>query len=218
MGTLVSSALAATFTLQLSAPSSAVVGHPFVIQATGTDPTDQGALYLEIDLIPASVTTTCPSGYLTASQLATSTGGDLVAFDQRETFDSAGNFSMPVGYTPKAPGQVLLCGYTDDGATDTLATASTIVNIQRASAKPTNVTKPHITRSGNHLTCKHGSWSNKPSSYSYRWLVKGKAKKGARGRKLRVTGRLRGDKVRCKVAAANASGTTTAVSAPVRIR
>ena len=37
---------------------------------------------------------------------------------------------MPVGYTPKAAGQWLFCGYTDDGATDTLASSS--VNVGRS--------------------------------------------------------------------------------------
>jgi hypothetical protein len=41
-----SAAPAASFTLNLSAPATAVVGQPFVIQASGTDPTDQGALLL----------------------------------------------------------------------------------------------------------------------------------------------------------------------------
>ena len=76
-GVAAAPALGATFTLSLSGPSTAVVGHPFVIQASGTDPTDQGALYLEVDAIPTTVTSTCPSGYLSGSQLATSTGGTL---------------------------------------------------------------------------------------------------------------------------------------------
>ena len=121
LGAATSPALAAPFALSLSAPATATVGQPFVIQASGTDPTDQGALYLEIDAIPAGVATSCPSGYLDAAQLATSTGGALVAFDQRENLDATGSFSTPVGDTPKAAGQVLFCGYTDDGATDTLA-------------------------------------------------------------------------------------------------
>jgi hypothetical protein len=131
-GTVASPPSAATFTLNMSAPATAIVAQPFVIQASGTDPTDQGALYLEIDSIVTSVATSCPSGYLNAAQLATSTGGDLVAFDQRENLDAAGGFSMPLGYTPKAAGQWLFCGYTDDGATDTLATSSAPVNIQAA--------------------------------------------------------------------------------------
>jgi hypothetical protein len=219
LGVAAASAFGATFTLALSGPATAVVGHPFVIQAGGTDPTDQGALYLEIDAIPTTVTSTCPSGYLSGSQLATSTGGDLVAFDQRENLDAAGNFSNPVGYTPKAQGGLLFCGYTDDGATDTLATSSMIVNVQSASGKkPANTKKPRVSRSHNNLICTHGSWSGSPSHYAYRWLVNGHAKKGAHGSKLAVTRSLRGGhKVQCSVTASNATGSSTAASAPFTV-
>jgi hypothetical protein len=231
LGLAASPAPAANFTLSLSAPATAVVGQPFVIQASGTDPTDQGALYLEIDSIATSVATSCPTGYLSAAQLATSTGGDLVAFDQRENLDAAGSFSMPVGYTPKAAGQWLFCGYTDDGATDTLATSSVAVNIQAAAgappasgpppaavAKPSDTTRPRVTRSGSRLRCSAGAWSNDPTSYAYRWLVSGRATKGAHRATLAVTRRLRGHKVQCSVRASNAAGAATAVSAPFKIR
>jgi hypothetical protein len=220
-GTAASPAPAATFTLNLSAPATAVVGQPFVIQASGTDPTDQGALYLEIDSIATSVATSCPSGYLTAAQLATSTGGDLVAFDQRENLDAAGGFSMPVGYTPKTAGQWLFCGYTDDGATNTLAASSVPVNIQAAPtaiAKPAATRRPRVARSGSTLRCSRGGWSNDPSAYAYRWLVNGKARKGAHSATLAVTRRLRGHKVQCSVRASNAAGAATAVSAPFKVR
>ena len=177
LGAATSPALAAPFALSLSAPATATVGQPFVIQASGTDPTDQGALYLEIDAIPAGVATSCPSGYLDAAQLATSTGGALVAFDQRENLDATGSFSTPVGDTPKAAGQVLFCGYTDDGATDTLAASSVVVNVQAAAdsppppgspaaaiAKPANTRQPRVARSGANLRCHRGTWSNEPSN------------------------------------------------------
>src|SRR6476469_1578937 len=82
-----SAASAATFTLTLTGPTTGVVGQPLVLHAGGTDPTDQGALYLEVDEISGSVASTCPSDYLAASQLATSTGGRLIALDQRENLD-----------------------------------------------------------------------------------------------------------------------------------
>jgi hypothetical protein len=237
LGMAATPAPAASFTLNLSAPATAVVGQPFVIQASGTDPTDQGALYLEIDSIATSVATSCPTGYLDAAQLATSTGGGLVAFDQRENLDAAGSFSVPVGYTPKAAGQWLFCGYTDDGATDTLATSSVAVNIQApgsappgpgsppasgsppaAVAKPADTTRPRVSRSGSRLRCRPGAWSNDPSSYAYRWLVNGRARAGAHSATLAVTRGLRGHRVQCSVRAANAAGAATAVSAALKIR
>lgn len=229
--------MAAPFTLTMSAPAVAVVGQPLVIQASGTDPTDQGALYLEVDALSASVATSCPSGYLDAAQLATSTGGALVAFDQRENLDAVGSFSAPVGYTPKAAGPLVFCGYTDDGATDTLAASSAAVNVQAAggspppsgsppppasssavAAKPASTSRPRVVRSGSRLRCSTGTWSNAPSSYAYRWLVNGAVRKGAHASTLAVTHGLRGHRLQCSVRAANAAGAATALSAPFKVR
>ena len=160
-----------------------------------------------------------------------------MAFDQRENFDANGNFSMPLGYTPKSAGGVLFCGYTDDGAADTLATASTLVNVTAPPSgsgpsptptptptpaphrlgKPVDVVPPHVFRSGHNLVCSKGSWSGTPSSYTYGWLVNGKAKRGAHGTKLAVTRPLRGHRVQCSVTARNAAGSSTALSRPLSV-
>ena len=86
---------------------------------------------------------------------------------------------------------MLFCGYTDDGATDTLATSSMTVIVQSAPAnkpaRPANTRRPSVSRSRSTLICNRGSWSGSPSRYSYRWLINGHAKKGAQGSKLAVT-------------------------------
>jgi hypothetical protein len=227
-------ALGGTYTVNLSAPPTAVVGQPTIIQATGANPADDFfSSWLDVHAIPTSVLSTCPSGYLNASQVASSTfahGGENVAIAQREDVDSAGNFSMPIGYTPRMPGRFLICAYTNDGATATLATASLILDVQGAGApapthsptspapqgmaRPANVTKPRVRRSGGKLLCNRGRWRNSPSHYSYRWLVNGRAKRGARGQTLRITRQLRGRRVQCTVTASNAAGATIARSRP----
>jgi hypothetical protein len=124
------------FTLNLSAPEPAVVGQPMVLQVTGTVPQHvlDFAYWFSLSAIPTSVTTTCPDDHFVAMQLATSTGGSIVVLVQREPADAAGNFTIPVGVTPSAPGSVLLCGYTDDGETHTLARASMVLNIGSGSS------------------------------------------------------------------------------------
>jgi DNA-binding CsgD family transcriptional regulator len=133
-------------------------------------------------------------------------------------------------YTPRMPGRFLICAYTNDGATATLATASLILDVQGAGApapthsptspapqgmaRPANVTKPRVRRSGGKLLCNRGRWRNSPSHYSYRWLVNGRAKRGARGQTLRITRQLRGRRVQCTVTASNAAGATIARSRP----
>ena len=221
-GVASSTALADTFTLSLSLPSSGTVGKALVVTATGTDPTDAGALYLEIDAIPTSLATTCPSGYLNGSQLASSSpDGALVAFDQPEVFDSSGSFSNVNGYTPNATGRVLFCGYTDDGSGDTLAIASMSTKITAATppvTRPVNIKKPRVTRSHRTLFCSRGSWSTSANGYAYRWSVNGKTKHGARRARLAVTRKLRGRTVRCTVTASNAAGSGAATSPRFKVR
>lgn len=85
------------------------------------------------------------------------------------------------------------------------------------SAEPVNIKRPHVTRSGKKLVCNKGLWSNNPTGYSYGWLVNGKVKSGADGRTLRITSKLKGRKVRCKVTASNGAGATTALSRSYRV-
>ncbi len=224
-------------TLSLSGASSGTVGTPYAITGIGTDvPADEGPYYLEIDAIPASFTTTCPTGYLDGGQVTGSSGGTDVAFDEPENVDSSGNFSNLNAYTAKTAGSVLFCGYTDDGATDTLAVASQIVDFQSPSTgggggssgggggptgqgavKPANTTKPRVTRSGNRLRCAAGTWSGSPTEFAYHWLVGGKTKAGARSATLVVTHAMRGRKVQCGVTASDSAGSASALSAPFHV-
>ena len=221
------------YTLQMSAPSNPPANQPFVITASGISPPSGGVVYLDIYEIPASVTTTCPAGYLDAGQLAGGSGGEDVAFYDRETTDASGNFSMQVAFTPSNAGGYLFCGYTDDEATDTLAQATLIENVVSAGSggggqggqggqgqgavKPANTAKPRVTRSGNQLRCVRGTWSNSPTHFAYHWVVGGKTKAGATSSKLTVTHGVHGHKVQCGVRASNAAGSSSALSAPLKV-
>jgi hypothetical protein len=223
-------ALGQTPTLNLSAPSStAAVGQTIIIQASGSneqEPIVDFSSYLTVVAIPTSVLSACPADYSSGKQVALSSGaqgGEVLDEFHSEEEDAAGNFSMPVAYTPGTPGRFLICGYSDDAATTTLARASLALNVEGGSgpgpaAEPVSVTRPRVRRSGKKLVCQRGSWSNNPSRYSYRWFVNGNRKRGASGRKLGVTRKLRGRKVQCRVTAYNAAGATTALSRPLRIR
>src|SRR3954454_12109209 len=124
------------FSLSLSANSTPVVGKPLIITATGTIPVDDVTFpyWYSLDAIPTSVTTTCPAGHFEGSQLATSTGGAVLVFTTPTHHDWQGNFSIPAGATPSAPGSDLLCGYVDDGSGGTLAVASMVLDIQAKSS------------------------------------------------------------------------------------
>jgi len=221
------------YALQMTAPSSPPAGQPFIIAASGTSPIDGGVVYLDVYEIPASVTTTCPASYLDAGQLAGGSGGQDVAFYDREATDASGNFSMQVAFTPSASGGYLFCGYTDDEATDTLAADTLLENVVSAGSggggqggqggqgqgavKPANTAKPRVIRSGNELRCTRGSWANAPAHFAYHWVVGGKTKTGATSPKLTITHGLHGHKVQCGVKASNAAGSSSALSAPFEV-
>jgi hypothetical protein len=127
----VSAASAAGFTLSLSAPSTPVVGTPMILQATGTMPLSDIPFpyWFSLDAIPTTLTSTCPPDSWEGFQFA-HTYGTVVVRSQIEVPDPAGNFAIPVAIVPSAPGSLLLCGYTDDGADTTLDFASLTLNIQ----------------------------------------------------------------------------------------
>jgi hypothetical protein len=128
-------ALASSFTLELSAPR-AIVGKPFVLKATGTIPVDeiQFPYWFSLDAIPTAVMTTCPPDRWEGAQIANGAGGAVIVLSQRKTPDAAGRFTIPVAVNPIAPGSLLLCGYTDDGLTNTLAGASLLLDISSGAA------------------------------------------------------------------------------------
>jgi hypothetical protein len=123
----------AAHTLDLNAPSDVVVGKPASVTASGTTPLNaiQFPYWFSLDAIPTSFTRTCPPDAFSGSQIALNSGGAIIVLTQPETPDANGSFSIPVAINPTAAGSVLLCGYTDDGAAATLASASAIVNIHK---------------------------------------------------------------------------------------
>jgi hypothetical protein len=218
------------YTLQMTAISNPPAGQPLHITASGVSPVSGGVVYLDVYEIPASFATTCPASYLDAGQEAGGSGGTDVAFYDRETTDASGNFSMPLAFTPAAPGGYLFCGYTDDEATDTLAAAALLENVVSAgnggsgqggqgqgAVKPVNTAKPHVSRSGNQLRCTRGSWADAPTHFAYHWVVGGKTKAGATSSKLEITHGLHGHKVQCGVKASNSAGSSSALSAPFTV-
>jgi hypothetical protein len=233
LGPAISPAEAATFSLQLSAPPTATVGKPMVIQASGTaaPPSEWWNLsWISAVVFDASVVPTCPVSAYDASGMASSTGGRILGISLPPNVDQAGNFTNVLGFTPGGMGTALLCAYMDDGSGNTLARAALSVPVQGAPsapsapatpappAKPANVSKPRVKRSRGTLVCKPGRWSGVAGGYGYGWLVGGKPLSGATGRTLKVTRATRGHKVRCSVTATNSAGAVTALSPAVRVR
>ncbi len=128
-----SPAHAAGMTLKLSSPPLAV-GHTAILQATGTMPVEdiEFPYWFSLVAIPASATRTCPADRWVGVQFTSGAHGSVVVLSQGERPDATGAWSIPVAITPSAAGDVLFCGYTDDGETNTLAGASLLATIRAA--------------------------------------------------------------------------------------
>jgi hypothetical protein len=233
-------ALASTYTVNLTMPASTTVGSPVLIEAWGVQPPPSeywNMAWLEVVAIPRTIASNCPASDQDAAGVAVDGGGKIIAIALRPNLDEDGNFSNTLAYTPFAPGQMLICGYADDGAGLTLARTGVLFNVepapaggalpptptptppqQAAAAKPANVKQPRVTRSAKKLVCDPGQWSNGSGGYSYKWLVAGKPKSGATAQKLRITRALHRRKVQCSVTASNGSGSATAMSRPFKVR
>jgi len=83
-------------------------------------------------------------------------------------------------------------------------------------ALPFNTSRPSLSRSGNTLTCRRGSWRN-AVGFSYGWRVNGVARNDAKRRLVVAKARQRRS-VSCSVTASNQAGTTTAASGQLHVR
>jgi hypothetical protein len=232
-------ALASTYTVNLDMPSSATVGQPILIHAWGVQPPpDQywSLAWLEVVEIPTSIAYDCPMSDQDALGIAEMGGGTIISIATRPNLDPEGNFVNTMAYTPYSAGQQLICGYADDGEGLTLARTGARLDVAPAPAppaggggsstppppaavaKPANVKQPRVSRAGKRLICDPGQWSNGGGSYSYKWLVDGKPKKGVSAQRLRLTRSMHRRKVQCSVTTSNQSGSSTALSRPLKVR
>lgn len=123
-------------------------------------------------------------------------------------------FTLSTAVGAASPAASTTNAATTTGTTTTAATTTT-------EAAPSNTSPPNVTgtaRDGQLLTVHDGSWSNSPSSYSYRWLRCDSngggcaAIGGANGRQYTVTSQDVGHRLRADVTATNAGGSGTASS------
>jgi hypothetical protein len=209
-------------TLAVAQSGPAVVGHATNFVASGQQAdvdSYAGGFNLEVfQKDPARDPTCSPSYTGEKSTYASELPAEkYIVVGQWEGMGTS--FSVPFQAVFDKAGPELLCAYSS-WIVDTAAAAQLTVNVTGGSSggRPINVRKPHVTRSRQHLTCATGTWSNRPSSYGFGWLVDGRARKGAQGRTLSAGRGLRGHKVRCTVAARNRAGKTTATSASYTVR
>jgi hypothetical protein len=140
VGAAASPAVAAPgFSIGVAGPSTATVGQSTILKVSGKNPTPGPpddywfATWLSVDVIPASIATTCPPTADEGMQLGiagAAEGGGYLVFTQREPVDANGNWSVSVGYTPGHAGRKLVCAYSDDGYTNTLAVGGHTIDVR----------------------------------------------------------------------------------------
>jgi hypothetical protein len=135
------SALAYSFSIDVSGPSSGSVGRAVALEVRGKNPAPAEYWfnsYYSVEAVPAHVVSACPGGHAEASQMAVETvpqgGTHVTPIWVRENPNAAGDWSSALAYTPRVPGRMLLCAYTNDGFTNTLARAQTAIEVRSARA------------------------------------------------------------------------------------
>ena len=166
---------------------------------------------------------TCAADFDTESANAMHSGGNESWVSPAGGFQvgTGSAYSQPFKITFTGAGNYLLCGYVQGdfstfAAGELRGVVSGGATPKPTPAKPDVIFHPWITGKRHVLTCHPGTWSNQPTTRTYRWSV-GHGRTIA-GRKLKVRRSLRGRKVSCQVTATNAAGSTTASSARFRAR
>jgi hypothetical protein len=209
-----------TITMVQNDPS-AVVGRATNFTASGTlNPDDtMFGFGIYIFLKDADRDPTCAATEEEESATAIQSGGYESWVSPSTGFEvgTGPSYNQPFKITFGGAGNYLLCGYVQgDFSTFASGQLQGVVSDSATPARPVAVRAPWITRRGHVLTCHAGTWSNAPTSLSYRWYRKGRAV-GSR-RTLTVHRSLKGKTVSCRVTARNAAGAGTAASRPVRAR
>jgi hypothetical protein len=208
--------------LHVTTTGSDIAGKLLTIVATGTNapssvvPIDYGLRLFAIDhkLLPEP----CSQSLKTEETISS----DNPQASRLPTFEDlneglSGPFTISLPLTPGGPGDLLICAYSVL-VTDDAAWASTQVTIVKAGhGRPSVTARPRITRSGDELRCSRGTWSGKPRSFSYRWLVLQKPGTAGHGPSLKLSPKLHGRTVEWAVTAKNPAGSATATSRSFKI-
>lgn len=230
------SASAAQHEIQVSGHTPLQVGQGTVVRAEGmvAPPAEYwDQTWILAVAIPASATPECPADASSAGAIGEQVG-TILAIAMVPNADATGHFSNVIGFTPSAPGPVLICAYlyNDVGTTwawsgirpEVLGTSGGPTgpttgggSPSGASTGPVNLTLPWVTSRGRTLVCHPGTWSN-ATTYSVRWLFDGRPTRITGPRAVNLRGN-RGHKASCRVTAYGPGGSAaSALSPPVRLR
>lgn len=232
--------------LRIAVRGPVAQGTPFTIVASGTNVqnTQVGGQYeLNVFVQNPREISSCGADYGAEQDHWTSSpaGVDFVTGARIVREGSGGPFNIEIPVLLHFHGPALICAYTiyvglgDDAAsaftqitvkprsgsatgTSTRPAAGTKAGGRATDGRPGDIAPPTVTRVGRRLLCTPGSWSGKPRSYRYRWVVVHTSGTAGVGGTLQVTAGMHRRQVRCSVTATNSRGGTTATSPPFTVR
>jgi hypothetical protein len=238
-----SEADAAEHEINVSGRATLEVGQPTTVQVFGkvAPPAEYwDQTWILAVAIPTSAISGCPEDASSAGAVGEQ-AGTILAIAAVPHADESGNFSNVIGFTPSAPGPVLICAYLYNEVGSTWGWAGILPEVVGAtggstggtpggprgtvpgstappSGAPVNTGRPWVTSRGRTLVCHPGTWSNATGGYSIRWLFDGRPTRITGPQAVNLRGN-RGHKASCRVTAYGSGGSTaTALSAPLRLR
>jgi hypothetical protein len=147
-------------------------------------------------------------------KLQTAPGGAIANYAMGLPFTVDGHLVVQFNQTPAASDPYV--GGVRVGAAGVYVTDGVPVILDR----PENTVPPEVTGIadvGQTLTCSTGTWTNNPTSYSYRWFQSNTPIIGANSNTYVVVEADRGDELVCVVTAINAAGGNSAASNGITI-
>src|SRR3954452_16396346 len=161
---------------------AAVVGHATNFTASGALNPDDTMFGFDIFVFvkDADADPTCAADFDTESANAMHSGGNESWVSPPGGFQvgTGPSYSAPFKITFTGAGNYLLCGYVQGdfstfaaGELRGVVSGAPVSDVPATPAKPVVMVHPWITRKRHVLTCHPGTWSNQPSSRTYRWSV-----------------------------------------------
>lgn len=230
----IAGATAATYQLTAADAGFGVRSEVTALNAAGASAPEASAVTSVVVSIPASTAAPVLFGAAGVGRVLSTSGGDwnpassTLAYQWLQcAADGSGCAAIP-----GATGTAYAVGAADAGhtlearvsAADAAGTAAALSNRSDVVVALPALTKaPHVSgraRVGKKLSASHGSWTNTPTTYRLQWLRCNRYGRSCRSipratrRTYRLTRRDAGRRLRLRVIALNAAGSTTATSRP----
>jgi hypothetical protein len=232
----ISGATAATYTATVDDGGGTLRSTVSAMNVNGSSAYVASAVSAVVVPLPAAASPPVVSGTAAVGKTLSTTNG---AWNTTASFayqwlrcasDGTGCVSIPGGTAATYVATIADAGHTLEAAVSATNTVGTVAAVSTHTgavvARPAVIAHPQISgkpRVGKSLTAARGTWSGPPTGYQYQWLrcSGGNAKCVAIRNATRARYRLRksdaGHRLRIRIGATDAAGTTQVISRPTRV-